>query len=78
MMYNDDISVPYKTSLIGLLERKLERTLFFLLRPFDNNFLMLVPLFYYWRGEMRDYKKYNLDFEKLGGPGMCSTEHTKF
>ena len=55
---------------------------FFLLRPFDNIFLILRPLFYYWRSKMQiSFLKNTLDFKKCkkwGGPGMCSTEHTKF
>ena len=45
-----------KMSLIGSLERKLQKSpysYFYLLRPFDNIFLMLLPLVYHWRGKMQ-------------------------
>ena len=56
MMYNDNISVPFEDELDRFIRTEVTENpffYFFLLRPFDNIFLMLLPLFYYWRGEMQ-------------------------
>ena len=82
MIYNGRKQVPFENEFNRFIRTEVTENMifyFFLLHPFDNIFMMLLPLFYYWRGEMQlAYQKNTLDFEKRGGPGMCSTEHTKF
>ena len=56
MIYNDKRQVPFEDELNRFIRTEVTENpylYFFLLRPFDNIFLMLLPLFYYWRGEMQ-------------------------
>ena len=62
MIYNDQRQVPFEDEHYRFIRTEVTKNptfYFFLLRPFDNIFLMLLPLFYYWRGEMQlDYQKH--------------------
>ena len=83
MMYNDKVQVPFEDELNRFIRTEVTENpylYFFLLRPFDYIFLMLLPLVYHWRGKMQlaSWKKKHFRLKKWGGPGMCSTEHTKF
>ena len=56
MIYNGKRQVPFEDELNRLIQTEVtEKSIFyfFLLRPFDNIFQMLLPLFYHWRGEMQ-------------------------
>ena len=82
MIYNDKIQVPFTDELNRFIRTKVTENpylYFILLRPFDYIFPMLLPLVHHWRGKMQlaSLKKH-FRRQKLGGPGMCSTEHTKF
>ena len=49
---------------------------FFLLRPLDKISLRLLPFFII--GEVNAKCVFKKHLRLWGGPGMCSTEHTKF
>ena len=56
MIYNDKRQVPFEDELNRFIRTEVTENpylYFSLLRPFDNIFLMLLPLFYYLRGEMQ-------------------------
>ena len=82
MIYNDKRQVPFEDELNRFIRTEVTQNpylYFFLLRPFDYIFLMLLPLVYQWKGKMQLASlKNTLRLLKWGGPGMCSTEHTKF
>ena len=70
-------------SLIGSLERKLQKIRIYTFSDYvPLIFFSEVTSPYFIIGEVKCNKliekKNNLDFKKWGGPGMCSTEHTKF
>ena len=55
-MYNDKVQVPFEDELNRFIRTEVTENpylYFFLLRPFDNFFLRLLPLFYHWRGKMQ-------------------------
>ena len=55
MMYNDKVQVPFEDELNRFIKTEVTENPYlysFLLRPFDNFFLRLLPLFYHWRGKM--------------------------
>ena len=56
MMYNDKVQVPFEDELNRFIRTEVTENpylYFFLLRPFDNIFLMLLPLVYHWKGKMQ-------------------------
>ena len=56
MMYNDKISVPFEDEMNRSIRTEVTDNLLFQnreLRPFDNFFWLLLPLFYNSRGEMQ-------------------------
>ena len=56
MIYNDKRQVPFEDELNRLIRTEVTENpylYFYLLRPFDYIFLMLLPLVYHWRGKMQ-------------------------
>ena len=82
MMYNDKVQVPFEDELNRFIRTEVTENPYlylFWLRPFDNIFfLCYLPFFIIGDVNAISFFKNTLDFKKWGGPGMCSTEHTKF
>ena len=56
MIYNDKRQVPFKDELNRFIRTEVTENpylYFFLLRPFDYIFPMLLPLVHHWRGKMQ-------------------------
>ena len=56
MVYNDKISIPFEDEINRSIKTEVTDNLLFQnheLPPFDNFFRLLLPLFYYSRGEMQ-------------------------
>ena len=56
MIYNDKRQVPFEDELNRFIRTEVTQNpflYFFLLRPFDYIFLMLLPLVYQWKGKMQ-------------------------
>ena len=56
MIYNDKRQVPFEDELNRFISTEVTQNpylYFFLLRPFDYIFLMLLPLVYQWKGKMQ-------------------------
>ena len=56
MIDNDKKQVPFEDKSNRIIRTEVAENLylyFFLLRPFDNIFLRLLPLFYYWGGKIQ-------------------------
>ena len=82
IMYNDKVQVPFEDELNRFIRTEVTEDpylYFFLLRPFDSFFSEVTsPFLSLERLNAISFLKNTVDFNNMGGPGMCSTEHTKF
>ena len=81
MIDNDKRQVPFEDELNRFIRTEVTGNpylYFTLLRPFGNFFWGYFPFFIIGEVKCNNLKKNTLDFENWEGPGMCSTEHTKF
>ena len=81
MMYNDKVQVSFEDELNQYIRAEVTENpylYFFLLRPFDIFSEVTSPFLSLERLNAISFLKNTLDFNNWGGPGMCSTEHTKF